>query len=85
MIFYAVTIEYISESGVGVYSDKITYPNCTLQKNGTFTRTKRIPTIHNNQILMTQKTVSVLEDVTNAMQDIKIVDIEIQKTYFHID
>ena len=85
MNHYAVTVEYYSESGNGPYRDTITYPNCTLNKDATFTRTKRIPTIQDGKIVMTEKQLSVLNPPTSATEEVKIIDIELQKHYFHVD
>lgn len=81
---YTVTIEYSSGSGIGPYTEKITYVNCKLKNNGSFTRQHKNQNVVDGKIVNTYEERNVLYPPTNMTEEVKIVKINQQQEIYHV-
>jgi hypothetical protein len=68
---YLLSIQIESDSGVGPYTANIQVCNCSY-KEGKWYRTKSVPTIKNNQIIMKDDTRTIDEWFHTGSADCKI-------------
>lgn len=80
---FLLSIQIESDSGVGPYTENIQVANCSY-KNGIWCRTKSVPSIVDNQIVMRDDTRSIEEWYRTNSADCKItvMRFEQQENYY---
>ena len=81
---YTVTIEYSSDSGVGPYTERITYCNCILKNDGSFMRSHQNQTVIDGKIVNSYEERNVLYPPTNMTDEVKIVKIKQQEEIYKL-